>query len=363
MNAEAVLLREITELSHEFGTPAFVKGGGGNTSVKQDGVLWIKPSGTTLAGLQPERFVAVDRARLARLYAMEVPEAAAEREARVKEAMEAAVCGGSRGRPSVETPLHDLLRFRYVVHTHMTLVNGLTCARRGRAEAARLLPDALWVPYVDPGFTLAQVVRERVAAHEREFGGPPAIILLENHGIFVGGDAPDDVRETYRRVDAAMQAAYRAAGVDIALRFPGPVVEYEQQEIAGLVVRLLGPDAAAVVSAAPFELAEGPLTPDHMVYAKAYPYRDPLTAEDVAAFRALRGYAPRIVATPVGVFGVGRSAAAAKLALDLAQDGGLVRQLAEAFGGVQYMSDSARRFIETWEVESYREQLSLRGGG
>jgi rhamnose utilization protein RhaD (predicted bifunctional aldolase and dehydrogenase) len=45
-------IQTIVELSHEFGTPEYVKGGGGNTSYKDESTLWVKPSGTTLAGLQ-----------------------------------------------------------------------------------------------------------------------------------------------------------------------------------------------------------------------------------------------------------------------------------------------------------------------
>lgn len=45
-------LKTITELSHEFGSDDFVKGGGGNTSCKTTETLWVKPSGTTLGGLQ-----------------------------------------------------------------------------------------------------------------------------------------------------------------------------------------------------------------------------------------------------------------------------------------------------------------------
>ena len=41
---------------------------------------------------------------------------------------------------------------------------------------------------------------------------------------------------------------------------------------------------------------------------------------------------------------------------ELAQDGALVMQLAEAFGGINYMTDEQREFIENWEVESYRAQ-------
>jgi rhamnose utilization protein RhaD (predicted bifunctional aldolase and dehydrogenase) len=46
----------------------------------------------------------------------------------------------------------------------------------------------------------------------------------------------------------------------------------------------------------------------------------------------------------------------ASLALELAKDGALVCQLAKAFGGIQFMTDRARLFIENWEVESYRQK-------
>ena len=38
--------------------------------------------------------------------------------------------------------------------------------------------------------------------------------------------------------------------------------------------------------------------------------------------------------------------------------GAQVMQLAEAFGGIDYMSDRAREFIENWEVESYRQSVA-----
>ena len=44
----------------------------------------------------------------------------------------------------------------------------------------------------------------------------------------------------------------------------------------------------------------------------------------------------------------------AELALALAFDGARVRHFAKAFGGIRYLGDAARGFIENWEVESYR---------
>ena len=49
--------------------------------VKDETTLWVKPSGTTLGGLTPETFVALDRAKINELYAIETP---AEPHARVR---------------------------------------------------------------------------------------------------------------------------------------------------------------------------------------------------------------------------------------------------------------------------------------
>jgi ribulose-5-phosphate 4-epimerase/fuculose-1-phosphate aldolase len=52
------LLATIVELSHQFGTSDYVRGGGGNTSAKDAHTLRVKPSGTVLARLKAEDFVA-----------------------------------------------------------------------------------------------------------------------------------------------------------------------------------------------------------------------------------------------------------------------------------------------------------------
>ena len=275
------LLADITLLSREFGTPDFVKGGGGNTSCKTKDTLWVKPSGTVLSALTPERFVALSRAKLGELYTADIPADAAAREAKVKDMMAAAVLPGQTGRPSVEAPLHDILDGALVVHTHPALVNGLTCSRQGGAACARLFPDALWLAYVDPGFTLCMDARRRLHGQR--------LVILQNHGIFVAGDTVDEIRATYRRVLDALRAEYRKAGIPTELR---------RADVSGL------PE---------------PVTPDHIVY--------------------------------------GLSAAKnPKLAAEMALDSAFVRQLADAFGGVQLLDERSRRFIENWEVEVYRQK-------
>ncbi len=352
------MLAEITTLSHAFGGSRYVRGGGGNTSVKDADTLWVKPSGTTLAGMKPETFVALERSKIGVLYTTEPPASAEARESLVKALMQDAVCAGSQGRPSVEAPLHNVFDARYVVHTHPALLNGLACAKDGATACVRLFPDALWVPYIDPGYTLCMEVREQMARYQQMNGKQPDVLVLENHGLFVAGDSPEAIHETYADIMSVLEEAYTSADVPLAFAVGAAPAAAVAEEECRQMQTLLGEDAAVVEVSGPFAVAEGPLTPDHIVYAKSYSYQGPLDEEGLAAFRQQHGYAPRVVVTPNGVYGAGRSEKQAALALEFAQDASHVVQLAEAFGGVQWMHDAARRFIENWEVESYRSKVS-----
>lgn len=355
-------LETIAALSHEFGGPDYVLGGGGNTSVKDAETLWIKPSGVTLLQIAPADFVAMDRGRIAALYSEKPPAESAARETLVKERMLAARRPGSSGRPSVEAPLHNVFPQTYVVHTHPALVNGLTCARGGAAACARLFPDALWIGYVDPGYTLSREARSAMERRMAERGQPPEVVILENHGIFVAGDTPETIRAHYRRIFDALKAEYARARIPEDLPSAPPPEAALDARAQALLRELLGADGAYVAASGPFAPPEGPLTPDHIVYARSFIHTGPITADSVSAFRNRHGYPPRVFATDEGVWAAGATAKDAELALLFARDGARVRRLAEAFGGAQYLDDRARAFIENWEVESYRRQVSVAKG-
>lgn len=348
------LLDVITELSHEFGTAEYVRGGGGNTSVKTDSTLWVKPSGTTLADLKPSDFVALDRSKLGALYRAEPPSEASAREAMVKELMAQAVLPTRSGRPSVEAPLHDSLRARYVVHTHPALVNGMTCGKEGKAACASLFPQSVWLDYVDPGYTLCMAVRKAVADYKADFGREPALIFLKNHGVFVAADEADEIRKLYIGLMTTLQRHYAGRSISCKLSV-GPAPDAAEVTAAREMIRQAFEDPTVCVAASgAFELPQGPISPDHLVYAKSFYLTEKPTAEAVAAFRNKHGYLPQVVAFGPMVLGVAPTPKKAELALELALDGAIVKQLAQAFGGIDYMTDAAREFIENWEVESYR---------
>ncbi len=345
-------LHTIVELSHEFGSKDYVKGGGGNTSVKNETTLWVKPSGTTLAGLIPETFVAMNRAKINELYKVEPPTDSSAREELVKNLMAAAV-ENDAGRPSVEAPLHNVFDARFVVHTHPALVNGLTCAKDSEAACARLFPEALWVEYIDPGYTLCMEVRERIEQYKEANGNEPALLVLQNHGIFISADTPEDIRELYTNVMDSLRAEYTRVGISQTLEINEVPESPETEE---KIKAIFGPDAAYIMSCGIFAYALGPVTPDHLVYSKAFPYFGALMEEGVEAYKATRGYAPKVIIAEDRVYGIGNTQKNADLALELAQDGALLMQLTEAFGGINYMTDAQREFIENWEVESYRQK-------
>ena len=349
-------LATITELSHRYGAdPAYVLAGGGNTSYKDEKYLYVKPSGVALKAIRPEHFVKMERAAIRACFELGTFADATEREAEVKRRMAFAVTADSSGRPSVEAPLHELLPFRYVVHLHPALINALTCARDGAQWAGRLFPEALWIDYVDPGFTLARRVGDAIAGFVRATGRAPAVLLLQNHGAFVGADTAEEVDSHYQHLMSTLRKLVPPAPP------PGELDRAWVRDHVPALRAVFGDESpVAIRSATPFPVARGPLTPDHVVYAKSYALitADP-TPEAVAEFTRRHGYRPLITEIPgKAVLAAGPTPANAATALQLARDASLVESYTAAFGGPHYLSDPQREFIENWEVESYRRKVA-----
>lgn len=407
--AAAPLRDSLIALAQRFGRdPEFSRGGGGNASVKADGVLWIKPSGVPLATLEAEDLVPLDMAALlAQLDATEREDERGEDPVvRAAEAARLAPAGGRR--PSVELLFHALMPERYVLHTHPILINAVTCNRDGEALARSLFGDGvLWIAYTDPGLPLARAIREARRAHEARTGRPaPRVTLMQNHGLIVAADDPADIDEASRRLVEGITAALRsgagpagdgAVAGDGPVADAGPAASPATADLAGadraeaLVAALapslralLSPDGRRIVTfdgspeAAAFCATEagrafvrgGPLTPDQLVYAGSWPLLldlDGVGPDDAAAVaadrlraRAASGQEPPIlvVVPGVGLFAVGDTWAQADTARHIYLDALRVGEAALRLGGVRHLADGERRFIEDWEAEAYRKQVA-----
>lgn len=168
------------ELSVRIGAnPMLVQGPGGNTSVKSDGVMWVKASGTELAdAADQEIFVAVDREKA--LAAIDEGDG---------NCLGAVLDEGAGLRPSIETTFHALLPHRYVFHFHSVHAIAHGISPQGRAALDRTLVGMDWVsvPYRKPGLPLTKAIAERLD------GGSASVFILENHGTIVGADDLDMV--------------------------------------------------------------------------------------------------------------------------------------------------------------------------
>ena len=75
-------IKEIITLSREYGSnPGFVIAGGGNTSYKDEALLYIKASGFALATIDETGFVAMERRKLNCIWLKEYPTEPKAREA------------------------------------------------------------------------------------------------------------------------------------------------------------------------------------------------------------------------------------------------------------------------------------------
>ncbi|HQE31707.1 MAG TPA: class II aldolase/adducin family protein, partial [Propionibacteriaceae bacterium] len=133
------LTDQIIEVSNRFGTPEYSRAGGGNASVKVDGVLWIKPSGVPLLTLEAADLVPLKLDVLLDALETDTDEEGDPVQIAARKAQVASYTGGRR--PSVEILFHALIPEPLVLHLHPLTANALTCNDDTVALAERLLGD------------------------------------------------------------------------------------------------------------------------------------------------------------------------------------------------------------------------------
>ncbi|MBN1795953.1 MAG: class II aldolase [Sedimentisphaerales bacterium] len=352
-----LLLQQITELSNEFGTSDYVLGGGGNTSVKSEDKLWIKPSGTCLAKMDVDAFITINRKKLSGLYDIKPPDEPFQREALVKDVMRQAVINENNGRASVEAPLHDSFNARFVVHTHPALINGMTCSKDAAQACKQLFPEALWLDYFDPGYKLCMEARRQIKNYLQKNGKEPEVIFLKNHGVFVAADTPERIQQIYNFIFSRLLDEYKKNGIKLELPEDPLPDETQLKKAKEQIHNTWGQEQDCFIEACgKFNYADRPVSPDHIVYSKPYPFIGEPTRIAIGDFKEKHGYLPQVIVFADTVFGVAASQKQATLALELARDGALIKQLAAAWGGIEYMTDRACAFIENWEAELYRSK-------
>jgi rhamnose utilization protein RhaD (predicted bifunctional aldolase and dehydrogenase)/NAD(P)-dependent dehydrogenase (short-subunit alcohol dehydrogenase family) len=376
-------IRDLVEISRYYGkNKRAVIAGGGNTSLKTMDRMWIKASGFPLATIEEGEFAIIDREKLRFISTAVYSENPFEREREIKDDLAAAnLTPGCR--PSVETSLHDLISYKFVVHLHPTLVNGILCsAEAGKHIDAIFGRDSLYIPYTDPGYTLYKEIELQLATYRKSSQKDPSIILIQNHGIFVGADNADKIREIYDGIFDRLNknASEPPSGepgeipTDLINIIPALRMMVSNGPLKTLRLRNNGLIEYFTASEENFELISKPFTPDIITYCKSYylyfenrgPAGDLRKDLDIRidAFEKQFGYIPKVLLIRgLGMIAVGDNAADADNILDIYEDKMLIAWHSGSFGGPHPLTPEQIRFIDTWEVESYRRMTATGAGG
>ena len=382
--------------------PQLVLHGGGNTSVKTNQtdalgttyeVLCVKGSGWDMGVIEPQGLPAVQLQPLADLAKIE------------KLSDEDLVATQRRllldpyaPNPSVEAVLHAIIPHKHVDHTHANAIVALTNQPDGENIIRDLFPDTTIIPYVMPGFALAQVVYQALQQENNT-----KHLLLMNHGIFTFHDDP---RESYEQMIKMCDMAEKRLDQGARKSFVPASLPQQQPEIHKILPIIRGALAYdqdfqenpkrwvldfrksdAILQFVNGEHLKsyatlGNATPDHSIRIKRFgvvapaPDLQNLEAFEQGLHQAVQNFAseyaayfernnarlggglrmldaiPRIVYIPgLGLVGVGKTKKEAAICADIAETTVDVISKAEAMSEFQALSEQDLFDVEYWSLE------------
>jgi rhamnose utilization protein RhaD (predicted bifunctional aldolase and dehydrogenase) len=317
-----------------------VQGAGGNSSIKQDDLLWVKASGTWLADAEHKDIFVPISLGSAR-------SALAQGDERVPLASNV---GNTTLRASIETSLHALMPHPVVLHVHS--VNTIAWAVRtdARAELARRL-DGLawrWLDYHHPGLPLARAVKDALAQDKVD------VLVLGNHGLVVGSETCDGAEALVGEVESRLALAPRSAippNEDALLSICGGT-EYRLPKDPQCHSVAIDPNSRAIATS-------GSLYPDHVVFlGPGLPVLE--KGEDLRALasRVGTGELPQ----PVALLVPGLGCVVRKDASDgveaMLSCLALVTCRLPLAAQVRYLTRENEHALLDWDAERYRQQLT-----
>jgi rhamnose utilization protein RhaD (predicted bifunctional aldolase and dehydrogenase)/NAD(P)-dependent dehydrogenase (short-subunit alcohol dehydrogenase family) len=373
-------IKNLIEVSQQFGrNKKQVIAGGGNTSFKNDDFLWVKASGRPLASIDETGFVKLYRHKLKIISERAYSDNSPERELQIKTDLYAAIAEGQEGRPSVETSLHEIIPFKYVVHVHPTLVNGLLCSKNSADAIKNLFGNsALYIEYTEPGYVLFKKTSERISQYITNYNCAPQLIFLENHGIFYCADTVEEIiklsEETEKTIETYLKCNLPCADkpIDKKAGFILPAIRMMFTNNHPVIARIRHNELIAhfYTDKKAFSLIQSPFTPDIIVYCKSkYLYIDVTGNIDtvidniqtqVSRFRNENGFSPKIILIKdIGLIAIDNNWLSAETALDVFEDLMKISYYTMNSGGPRFLTGEQIEFIDNWEAENYRRQISV----
>ena len=378
--------------------PELVLHGGGNTSVKStykdiDGkkydVLCVKGSGWDMAEIEPAGLPAV---KLDPLLSLKSKKYLSDEEMVAFQKKNLINTGSPN--PSVETFLHAFLPFKFVDHTHSDAIMNVTNRPNGIKFCNKIFGKKVSiVPYVMPGYGLAQKINE-VYSKNPEIN----CLILLNHGIFTfANDAKESYDLMIRYVSDAEKAIKKLKKKKIK-QIKKFIPKFTADQVAPILRGLLSEkkdqkfilnfrknnNLDYFINGRDIERYsyEGTATPDHVIRVKPFPLviktKSNSTIDDFKklAIQSFENYrkkyinyfdtnkkkskekkimldtSPRVILVQnLGLFSVGNSLSAAKIAGDLTETNARVITSVEETSKYKFLPKKDLFDVEYWSLE------------
>jgi len=349
--------------------------GGGNTSLKLDGILYVKGSGWDLASIEREGFspakidALLDLLKYDELSDIDM----------VKYQREA-LTDSSAPNPSVEAILHALIPYRYVDHTHADAIVTISNTIDGEAKIAELYGKRyLIIPYVMPGFILAKVIHEMTK--DLDWDSVDGMIL-HNHGVFTFSD---DAKTSYDNMISTVAIAqeYLEKNAKLDIETDIDEIQYNLDELQELLSKAKEYSVTLHLNQSPLSryfasqddmtlYQKGLLTPEHIIRTKRLPalFDTDYASELESYMDSYRDYFDRyatdeIMLNPapnwaiikgVGTLSIGKNTKETTIIDDITTHTMRAILQGEKLGGYQSINESDSFAMEYWELE----QMKLR---
>lgn len=259
--------------------------GGGNTSVKskvtnlfgeEEDILYVKGSGWDLATIEAPGFAPVKMDMLLKMAELEELS-----DVDMVSGQRSAMTNPSAPNPSVEAILHALIPYKFVDHTHTDAVVTITNTENGEERIREALGEkVLVIPYIMPGFVLAQLVYRMTK--EKNWDDYEGMVLL-NHGLFTFADSGKEAYEKMIELVTRAEDYLEKNGASLEIKKQESDIELMdlakiRKRVSDLkgtatISKLNDSDLAVAFSKENVEKIsqQGPLTPDHVIRTKRTP--------------------------------------------------------------------------------------------
>jgi rhamnose utilization protein RhaD (predicted bifunctional aldolase and dehydrogenase)/NAD(P)-dependent dehydrogenase (short-subunit alcohol dehydrogenase family) len=380
--------------------PQLVLHGGGNTSVKTilpdtlghlTEVICVKGSGWDMSRIEAAGLPALRLEPLRELRAVQEMD-----DVRMMKYLRGALLDPAAVNPSVETLLHAFLPDKFIDHTHANAVLAIANLPEAEKICRKIYGDRLGiVPYVMPGYPLAHVAM-------RHFESRPEVegMILLHHGIFTWGDSAREaydrmiryvgMAETFLRSRRKRSVSSTPKTGEASLDQVAPVLRgalaswsADGKRQRWVLDHRTSPEIREFLSSKNLKRLTGPsvVTPEQVIRNKPFPlltsapradlylWAKRIRAELVAFQKGYGSYfrrnvrksaerkvmldaIPRVVLVPgVGLFGVGRTAAEAKVSADVYENSISILQAGERVDRFRSIPEREIFEVEYWSLE------------